>query len=239
MPSKLEGIIFDLDNTLVLTEELHFKAIREVTAQFNVNLEWDFFDSEYIGKDATTIWESILAYVNAEITDEKVKVLKELKKEAFQDILAKSKVPTVPGAKEFLEEIKKSGTPMTVATNTGKDTAEMLLYKSGLIDYFKKIVTRDSVKKPKPDPEMFKEAARIMTADIEKCAIFEDSGPGFMAASEAKAFFVGLTTSTHPAEPTLHGANIVIPDYTKINLAGLRKEFDKWEKEKLSKVANV
>jgi len=55
----------------------------------------------------------------------------------------------------------------------------------GFKDFFPVIVTTEQVKRGKPYPDMFLEAARRMNVHPSECLVLEDSTAGFEAASAA------------------------------------------------------
>jgi HAD superfamily hydrolase (TIGR01509 family) len=55
----------------------------------------------------------------------------------------------------------------------------------GLADCFETIITADDPVKPKPDPDIFLEAARRMRVAPSHCQVFEDGDAGLEAARKA------------------------------------------------------
>lgn len=223
--SKIEGVIFDLDNTLVLSEKLQYEAIKNVAADIYVDLTWDYYVDEYLGMSIRDIFISILAHLEVEITDEKVNRLIEEKREEFKALIKEKGVKQVPGVKAFLDTLKKEQIPFTIATNSLKEEVEAMLYAGGLIDYFGKVVTAEEVKEAKPEPDVFIEAARVINARIQKCIVFEDSYQGIEGALSSGAYTIGLSTTYPEAGILLAGAKESIEDFTKIDLKDLEARF--------------
>jgi HAD superfamily hydrolase (TIGR01509 family) len=236
--SKIQGVIFDLDNTLVLSEKLHFEALKNVVEELSVDLQWDYYQQEYLGLPIEAIVKSILAILNVEITDEKVDRIIEEKREEFKVIIKEDGLKPVPGAKAFLDKLKAENIPVTLATSSLREMVEEVLYSAGLIDYFKRIVTVEDVKNPKPAPDIFIEAARTLNADVKKTIVFEDSYQGITAAEAAGAYPVALTTTYPPAGLVLRGAEEYVEDYTPIDFAVLEKNFEAWLQRPKEKKAN-
>lgn len=55
----------------------------------------------------------------------------------------------------------------------------------GLEQHFNAIVTRDDVRRGKPAPDIFLEAAHRLAVAPETCLVYEDSDQGLQAAVEA------------------------------------------------------
>ena len=94
-------------------------------------------------------------------------------------------VPVKPGAIEFIEELKRRGVPMAVATSSRSPHAFGHLGRAGLLDLFNTVVTRDDVAHPKPHPEPYLTAAHRLGVAPASCLALEDSYSGVRAAHAA------------------------------------------------------
>ena len=95
-----------------------------------------------------------------------------------------NKVLPKKGVKEFLEELKKSGVKMCVATVTDKYLVKAVLEKHGIAGYFSKIFTCAEVGFGKTEPVIYREAMKHLGTSRDATVIFEDS---YFAARTAKA----------------------------------------------------
>jgi beta-phosphoglucomutase-like phosphatase (HAD superfamily) len=75
--------------------------------------------------------------------------------------------------------------PMSVASNGVRANVEATLVNAKLRPLFDYVVTADDVKRGKPAPDVYLEAARRMQVDPAKCVVFEDSDEGLEAAHRA------------------------------------------------------
>jgi beta-phosphoglucomutase-like phosphatase (HAD superfamily) len=87
--------------------------------------------------------------------------------------------------------------------------------------YFSAIIAGDSLP-PKPDPTVFREAAKRMGKLPMDCLVIEDSRVGIRAAKAAGMRCVAVAT-TNPASQ-LTEADIIIPDLTKLDDGFIGKE---------------
>jgi beta-phosphoglucomutase-like phosphatase (HAD superfamily) len=65
------------------------------------------------------------------------------------------------------------------------------------------------VKRPKPDPEIYRKSAEVLGVAPANCIVFEDSEPGVEAARGADMRVVGVRT-THAS---LDGVSLAIDDF--------------------------
>ena len=88
--------------------------------------------------------------------------------------------------------------PMSVVSGGTRKNVLRTLTAIGMADFFEAVITADDGLKPKPDPHMFIEAAKIMDVAPELCEVFEDGDPGLEAARAAGMPFVDVRPYVNP-----------------------------------------
>ena len=128
----------------------------------------------------------------------------------------------VPGITALLEQAKKLGLPMAVASAAGIDNIEYVINNLKIAHYFKAIVCAQDVKHGKPDPEIFLLAAKRLGVEPSKCLVFEDSLVGVEGALNAGMKAVAVTTG-HPAEKLAAYASVikVVDNFVGLDLTSL------------------
>jgi HAD superfamily hydrolase (TIGR01509 family) len=86
-----------------------------------------------------------------------------------------------PGALELLRAVRAAGIPTALVTSTGRQLVEVALDTLGR-ENFDVVVCGDEVRLPKPDPEPYRSAARLLGVPIEDCVAIEDSPTGLASA---------------------------------------------------------
>jgi HAD superfamily hydrolase (TIGR01509 family) len=109
-------------------------------------------------------------------------------------------VPLKTGVTEMLAELKGRRIPVAVATSSRTPHAVGHLGRAGLLDHFAAVVTRDDVANPKPHPEPYLTAARLIGVKPETCLAVEDSHSGVRAAHAAGMQTVMVPDLVHPSE---------------------------------------
>ncbi len=108
---------------------------------------------------------------------------------------AREGVPPRPGALELIDRLRDAGTPMAVASNSGREFVELVLGGAGLLGEdspFGAVVTVQDVVHGKPAPDVYIEAARRLGLEASDCAAFEDSATGAEAARASGAYVIGV-----------------------------------------------
>jgi beta-phosphoglucomutase-like phosphatase (HAD superfamily) len=77
------------------------------------------------------------------------------------------------------------GLPKALATSSTRRQADTKLALTGLGTHFAHVVTFDDVSDPKPHPEPYLLAARLLGVDAARCVAFEDSETGARSAHAA------------------------------------------------------
>src|SRR6202034_442421 len=89
---------------------------------------------------------------------------------------SEGRVVVQPGARELLAEIAAAGIPYALVTSSQRPFAEAVLASTGFS--FPVTVTADDAARPKPDPEPYRLAAKLLDAAPEHCVALEDSPSG-------------------------------------------------------------
>jgi HAD superfamily hydrolase (TIGR01509 family) len=85
---------------------------------------------------------------------------------------------------EVVEHYKDT-LPMAVASGGSRENVQLTLDHLGLLSYFSALLTADDPLPPKPAPDLFLAAARILKVAPEQCLVFEDGELGLEAARRA------------------------------------------------------
>ncbi len=86
-----------------------------------------------------------------------------------------------PGALDLLRAVRAAGLPTALVTSTGRELVEVAMQTLGR-ENFDAVVVGDEVKMPKPDPEPYLTAARLLGVAITDCVAVEDSPTGMASA---------------------------------------------------------
>ncbi|MFP7298321.1 beta-phosphoglucomutase [Neobacillus niacini] len=193
MKRQLRGIIFDLDGVIVDTFELYYATNKKVADYLSI--PFTRMDNEkFRGIGRMEIIEAMVSQSNQQFSQEQKEELAEGKNQHYQTLINNIDEKSIlPGIKTFIMELKKNKIKMAIASSS--TNAKTVLEKVGLINYFEYIVDPTSLKKGKPDPEIFLAAASGLNISPENCAAIEDGEAGLQAILAAKMFSIGIGTN--------------------------------------------
>ena len=90
-----------------------------------------------------------------------------------------------PEIRGILEELKKKGYKLAVASSTQLPLVERVMRENEIADYFQILVSGGQFKKSKPDPEIYLYTAQKLGVAPEECLAVEDSTFGVLAGHRA------------------------------------------------------
>lgn len=174
------AIVFDMDGTLLDTEAVFKDIVYGVSADLGFEMtervHLSMVGSSHEATNRLLIEAYGVAFPYA-IFDAKCR-------ELMQGRLNEA-VPVKPGVRELLAELKQRRIPAVVATSSRSAHALSHLGAAGLLSMFQAVVTRDDVTHPKPHPEPYLLATRLLGLAPELCLAVEDSHAGVRSAHAA------------------------------------------------------
>jgi beta-phosphoglucomutase len=209
-----KACLFDLDGVLVDTAIYHFQAWKNLGKKFNYELTEEQ-NEQLKGVSRVESLNKILAWANYSATEaEKSEWLVEKNEEYLRLISNMNPSEILPGVVEFLTKIKELG--YQIALGSASKNAEIILQKTGLIDWFDLIIDGNKVSKSKPDPEVFLKGAEGLGLSPEHCIVFEDAQAGVEAAKAGNMKAIGIGDAE-----TLNLADKIIPNFIGVNAVEL------------------
>jgi HAD superfamily hydrolase (TIGR01509 family) len=210
------AVLWDMDGTLVDSEEYWLSSEQNLAQQFNGT--WNAQDGlDLIGMSLYDSTKVMKAKMGIELEPD------EIINRLTDDVVAQLQVsiPWRPGAKELLLELNKRGIKTALVTMSMKRMAESVVNQIPF-KAFDVIVAGDMVSEGKPHPEPYLMAARMLGVSPEDCVAFEDSHTGLTSAEAAGTKAIGITNIV--PLPQLPG-RIIWPTLEGVTLRDLRKLF--------------
>lgn len=209
------GVIFDWDGVVINSANLHEKSWEILADELGYTLPEDHFEKGF-GKRNETIIGKMLCW-----SENRAEILKlgNRKEEIYRELGAEHGISLVPGSREFINMLHKNSIPMSIGTSTERKNIDLAIEQNHLRGLFAGSVCSEDVSKGKPDPEVFRKAAELISVESMNCIVLEDSIHGIEAAFAAHMIPVGITT-TNPKEKLLDkGAKFVVDRLDEINLS--------------------
>jgi HAD superfamily hydrolase (TIGR01549 family) len=186
--SHQPSFLFDLDGTLIDSVYQHVLAWREALQEVGISLSvWKIH--RRIGMSGGLFVAALARELETPLDAEALAALPELHVERF--IAHYDSVQPLPGARELLATLTGHGVPWAIATSGPVRYAGLARELLELPEQTP-MITRDQVRRAKPDPDLFLTAARRIGVDIHDSMVVGDSVWDLLAAQRARALGVGL-----------------------------------------------
>ena len=181
------AVLFDMDGTLVDSEKIWDIALRELAVRAGATLS-DEARLAMVGGSMASSMRTFRADIGQPDRPEAPDV-KWLTSRVFH--LFREGLVWRPGAAELLRAVKAAGMPTALVTSTGRLLVEAALDTLGR-ENFDVVVCGDEVSLPKPDPEPYRTAAKLLGVAIEDCVAIEDSPTGVASAVASGAVVLAV-----------------------------------------------
>ncbi|EOS26197.1 HAD hydrolase, family IA [Lachnospiraceae bacterium 3-1] len=213
MLKGIQSVIFDLDGTLVDSMWL-----------------WHDIDVEFLEQRGLTLPETYQTEIEGMSFTETARYTKELfhlsesveeLKEIWNRMAIEKytyEVKFKPGAEEFLRYCKDRNISVGIATSNSRELVGAVAKSLHFEYYIQEIVTACEVKRGKPAPDVYLEAASRLKVQPKHCLVFEDVPMGILAGKEAgmKVCAVEDAFSFAQQEEKKKLADYYIADYYEI-----------------------
>ena len=197
------GLIFDMDGVLIDSNPAHRRAWEAFNRRYGVETTPAMHERMYGKRN-----DDIVRDYFGDLPADEIAARGAAKEALYREMIGGSiEEMLVPGVRAFLE--LHAALPKALASNAEPANIEFLLERAGLRGYFAAVVDGHQVHRPKPDPEIYLLAARVLGVRPEDCIVFEDSYTGAEAGVAAGMHVVGIAT-THKELP---GAALTVDNF--------------------------
>jgi len=187
----IKGVIFDLDGVLVSTDELHYKAWKQLAKELGI---MDFTkEDNYLQKGVSRMesLEVVLRKGTKVFSEAEKLVLADRKNSCYVDLLQELSTEAVlPHVVETLKVLRGQG--ILIGVGSVSKNTPLILKKAELEQFIDKVSCGLDITRSKPDPEVFLVAAKKLGLPSEECLVVEDSAAGILAAKAADMKCLGV-----------------------------------------------
>lgn len=209
--ARLKALVLDFDGLILDTEGPVFHSWRETFEAHGATLtleEW----SDTIGRANAADPADLLAERTGTPLDEARRAARKARRD---ELLAAEAV--LPGVHEWLEDARRLGLPVGVASSSEVDWVAGHLDRLGLVDRFACLTCFDGRLRGKPAPDLYLAACDALGVEPADALAVEDSANGVTAARAA-----GLRCVAVPHDLTrdhdLSGADLVATSLAELAL---------------------
>jgi len=211
--NKTHAFMFDLDGTLVLTDDIYYEVWSIILNKYNIVLTDDIFKKYIQGNNDKHVINTLLK----DIQNIKLTELSNLKDELFIKHIDKIKV--IDGVYIILQIIKERGHKCCIVTNCNRTVSDKIIKHINIEKYIDFIICGDECKIGKPNPEPYTNAINKFKISNNKCIIFEDSKTGLLSGKSVNPKqLIGIETIYDSFELNKYGVNASIKNYNNFDI---------------------
>lgn len=212
---EVKACLFDLDGVLVDTAVYHYEAWKRLAAGMGFDLSHEQ-NEQLKGISRMDSLEKVLKWGRVQKADAEKLELATLKNGWYVERIGRmSPAEVLPGALEFLNELRRAG--IRIALGSASRNAGLIMERTGLAAYMDAVVDGNLVSTSKPNPQVFIKGAELLGVPAANCVVFEDAVAGIQAAKAAGMRAVGIGSAQ-----TLAGADMVVAGLDEMNLEKLK-----------------
>lgn len=178
IPDDVQGLIFDCDGTLIDTMPIHYIAWCAMLKEYGMVMDEKRFYS-YAGWPTVKMIEALAKDQGVKCNPEE---LAHRKEQLYIERMAEAEPIQSVVAIARREHGRRK---LAVASGGWQKLVRQSLKLAGIEELFDAVVGADDIVHGKPAPDVFLKAAQLIGVSPEKCIVYEDGEPGFVAARAA------------------------------------------------------
>ena len=179
---KIKAIIFDMDGVLIEAKDWHYEALNKALGLFGYTISRYDHLVTYDGLPTRKKLEMLSMERN--LPRALHSFINEMKQQYTMELIYQKCKP-IFYHEYALSKLKSEGYRLAVASNSVRNSVEMMMEKSNLIQYVEFLLSNQDVKNPKPHPEIYQTAISRLGLQPKECLIVEDNFNGIKAAKDS------------------------------------------------------
>jgi HAD superfamily hydrolase (TIGR01509 family) len=201
MTHYLDAVLFDMDGTLVETEEQWGVALFEMAARLGGRMSAAARERT-VGSSMRAAMGILYADLGLSRTEQQLVADARWVELRARELMSEG-ISWRPGAQALLREVRDAGLPTALVTTTGRDVATVVLDRIAADlggSPFDLTVCGDEVPARKPDPAPYRQAMAALGVRPSGSVVVEDSLAGVTSGLAAGAAVLGVP-SLQPLDP--------------------------------------
>ncbi len=219
----IKALIFDFDGLILDTETPYIAVWKEIFAEHGFQYPKEQWSLTVGGWGASTFDPAAELYKLAGAKIDLAAIRRRHEEQSAELILQE---PVLPGVKQYLEDGKRLGVRLAIASSSERSWVEPHIARLGLTHYFEKIITGDDVApgRTKPHADVFEKALSELGLPPREAVVLEDSPNGILAAKAAGLFVVGIPNPS-TEQLRMEGADLLLRSLADMPLEDLLRRF--------------
>jgi HAD superfamily hydrolase (TIGR01509 family) len=189
--SQIKAVIFDMDGVLIDAKDWHYEALNRALELFGYSI------SRY---DHLVTFDGLPTRRKLEILSKERGLPTSLHgflndlKQIYTLELAHARCKPIFQHEYALSNLRAMGYKLAVASNSVRNSIEVMMSKSNLLPHLEFIMSNQDVTIGKPHPEIYTKTINKLGLDPTDCLVVEDNENGIKSAQDAGAHLLIVET---------------------------------------------
>jgi beta-phosphoglucomutase len=180
--SRIRAVVFDMDGVLIDAKEWHYEALNRALALFGYSISRYDHLITYDGLPTRRKLDMLTR--ERGLPSELHGFLNEMKQMFTMEIIH-AKCRPMFQHEYALSNLVADGYKVGVASNSVKNSVEIMMEKANLSQYLSAVLSNEDVTNAKPSPEIYQKAFARLGFEPHQCLVVEDNENGVRAARDA------------------------------------------------------
>lgn len=181
---NIKAIIFDMDGVLIEAKDWHYNALNKALRLFGFEISRYDHLVTYDGLPTSKKLQMLTAERGL---PEKLHDFINTMKQKYTMQITHAECRPMFQHEYALSNLKARGYRLALASNSIRDTIDVMLTKSKLRSYLDFVLSNQDVDNPKPAPDIYLKAIERLKLRPEECLILEDNENGIRSAKATGA----------------------------------------------------
>lgn len=209
----IKAVIFDMDGVLIDAKDWHYEALNRALALVGYEIPRDKHLTQYDGLPTSKKLDMLS--LEEGLPRELHELINEKKQTYTMDLIHEKCKPNSLH-ENALFTLKSKGYKLALASNSIRNTVDIMMRKSNLDIYLDEMLSASEVFHPKPHPEIYNKTISKLGVLPKECLILEDNINGIKAAEASGAHV------------------LVIHDINEVNIEHIMTRINKIDSEEVS-----
>ena len=211
----IDALIFDFDGVIIDTETPDYETWQEVFNAHGAQLDRSLWQRVIGGgTEKFDVCRHLEDIAGVRLNQDDL----QSRRDRYHALVRSS--PLLPGVLEYIEDARRLGLKLGVASSSNRVWVEGHLAERGLLAHFHCVLTAEDVDKIKPDPGLYLAALNRLRTSPDCAVAIEDSLNGVVAAKRAGMFCVAVPNQMTTDLP-LEDADLRLGSLSEMGLQNL------------------
>jgi beta-phosphoglucomutase len=199
---EIKAVIFDMDGVLIDAKDWHYEALNRALNLFGFNISrYDHL----VTFDGLPTRQKLQMLTKEQGLPKSLHPLINELKQIYTMEIVHARCKPVFQHEYALSKLKSKKYKIAVASNSIRNSIEVMMRCSNLEPYLDTIVSNQDVKVGKPDPEIYLRTMQLLGVAPDQCLVVEDNEHGITAARSAGAHLLVVRQTTDVTYDAISG----------------------------------